>query len=128
MRHNPSSRRSWLPPAQRTEEAHGFSTLPSCHLFLHPIALTRHPGQSGEIALMAEPVWKFRLSDGNEPLFSVPVRTQGCQTFPNAHPWASHPIALTRHPGDLDDDLVKVPHLFPATGSFRRIWLANAWS
>src|SRR4051812_19383194 len=39
MRHNPSSRRSWLPPAQRTEEAHGFSTLPSCHLFLHPIAL-----------------------------------------------------------------------------------------
>src|SRR3954454_23335575 len=51
-------------------------------------------GQSGEIALMAEPVWQFRLSDGNEPLFSVPVRTQGCQTFPNAHPWASHPIAL----------------------------------
>src|SRR3954463_8908954 len=43
---------------------------------------------------MAEPVWQFRLSDGNEPLFSVPVRTQGCQTFPNAHPWASHPIAL----------------------------------
>src|SRR5215212_2884541 len=41
MRHNPSSRRSWLPPAQRTEEAHGFSTLPSCHLFLHPIALPR---------------------------------------------------------------------------------------
>src|SRR4051794_37344981 len=39
MRHNPSSRRSWLPPAQRTEEPHGFSTLPSCHLFLHPIAL-----------------------------------------------------------------------------------------
>src|SRR3954471_8094369 len=39
MWHNPSSRRSWLPPAQRTEEAHGFSTLPSCHLFLHPIAL-----------------------------------------------------------------------------------------
>src|SRR3954471_21364737 len=53
-----------------------------------------HPGQSGEIALMAEPVWQFRLSVGNEPLFSVPVRTQGCQTFPNAHPWASHPIAL----------------------------------
>src|SRR4051812_22577316 len=44
---------------------------------------------------MAEPVWQFRLSVGNEPLFSVPVRTQGCQSFPNAHPWASHPIALT---------------------------------
>src|SRR5215213_2995037 len=43
---------------------------------------------------MAEPVWQFRLSVGNEPLFSVPVRTQGCQTLPNAHPWASHPIAL----------------------------------
>src|SRR3954469_7781174 len=43
MRHNPSSRRSWLPPAQRTEEAHGFSTLPSCHLFLHPIALAKPP-------------------------------------------------------------------------------------
>src|SRR3954451_8366035 len=43
---------------------------------------------------MAEPVWQFRLSVGNEPLFSVTVRTQGCQTFPNAHPWASHPIAL----------------------------------
>src|SRR3954452_24883515 len=40
MRHNSSSRRSWLPPAQRTEEPHGFSTLPSCHLFLHPIALS----------------------------------------------------------------------------------------
>src|SRR3954469_25975792 len=51
-------------------------------------------GQSGEIALMAEPVWQFRLSVGNEPLFSVPVRPQGCQTFPNAHPWVSHPIAL----------------------------------
>src|SRR3954447_8720124 len=43
---------------------------------------------------MAEPVWQFQLSVGNEPLFSVPVRTQGCQIFPNAHPWASHPIAL----------------------------------
>src|SRR4051795_1393839 len=39
MRHNPSSRRSWLPPAQQIEEPHRFSTLPSCHLFLHPIAL-----------------------------------------------------------------------------------------
>src|SRR3954463_7769274 len=43
---------------------------------------------------MAEPVWQFRLSVGHEPLFSVPVRTQGCQTLPNAHPWASHPITL----------------------------------
>src|SRR3954452_4497866 len=50
MRHNPSSRRSWLPPAQQIEEPHGFSTLPSCHLFLHPIALNDFCGalvQSG---------------------------------------------------------------------------------
>src|SRR3954463_4116887 len=45
MRHNPSSRRPWLPPAQRTEEAHGFSTLPSCHLFLHLIALAAKTGK-----------------------------------------------------------------------------------
>src|SRR4051812_47783174 len=59
-------------------------------------------GQSGEIALMAEPVWQFRLSVGNEPLFSVLVRTQGCQTLPNAHPWASHPIALQHRAGGDD--------------------------
>src|SRR4051812_16050151 len=64
--------------------------------------LSEVAGQSGEIALMAEPVWQFRLSDGNEPLFSVPVRTQGCQTFPNAHPWASHPIALSEVATELD--------------------------
>src|SRR3954468_4778629 len=52
---------------------------------------------------MAVPVWQFRLSVGNKPLFSVTVRTQGCQTFPNAHPWASHPIALTRSPWVIDD-------------------------
>src|SRR3954468_9394135 len=46
MRHNPSSRRSWLPPAQRTEEAHGFSTLPSCHLFL-----LRHRIETAELVL-----------------------------------------------------------------------------
>src|SRR5215217_8006797 len=50
MRHNPSSRRSWLPPAQRIEEPNGFSTLPSCHLFLHPIALSADPfGLGGDV-------------------------------------------------------------------------------
>src|SRR3954468_5687526 len=69
----------------------------------------RPAGQSGEIALMAEPVWQFRLSVGNEPLFSVPVRPQGCQTFPNAHPWVSHPIALRSLGARLEQDRDRPP-------------------
>src|SRR4051812_13479927 len=59
MRHNPSSRRSWLPPAQRIEEPHGFSTLPSCHLFLHPIALV---GRGQPHAKVAKPAKLIRSS------------------------------------------------------------------
>src|SRR4051794_22365499 len=71
MRHNPSSRRSWLPPAQRTEEAHGFSTLPSCHLFLHPIALVAPPIS---IALTAEAVHDLPVRENCEPQWTFAHR------------------------------------------------------